>query len=197
MTIGEKIRQARRHSRLSQEQLAELMCISRSAIAKWETDKGLPDIENIRILSNILHISTDWLLNPVQDGRHLVYRYSINLSHYGKGCDRIRKERCVCEMFQNARITALICRKDVIPGEAATKENTPPQASAHNCFLSTGTTGDNSTAYFLVTEPDRQCLVAVTEAFVEYRILEAHITGSEFVLDGMRFILYNMHHLSE
>ena len=44
MTLGEKIRHARKASGLSQEQLAEKMCVSRSAIAKWETDKGMPDV---------------------------------------------------------------------------------------------------------------------------------------------------------
>ena len=43
MTLGAKIRQARRKCGFSQEQLAEKMAVSRSAIAKWETDKGLPD----------------------------------------------------------------------------------------------------------------------------------------------------------
>jgi len=42
MTLGEKLRQARKDNGLSQEQLAEKLCVSRSAVAKWETDKGLP-----------------------------------------------------------------------------------------------------------------------------------------------------------
>ena len=37
MTLGEKIKHARKCCGLSQEQLAERMCVSRSAIAKWET----------------------------------------------------------------------------------------------------------------------------------------------------------------
>ena len=190
MTIGEKIRQARKHCRLSQEQLAELMCISRSAIAKWETDKGLPDIENIRILSNILHISTDWLLNPQQDGSHLIYRYSVDLSRYGKGCSRLRKDRCVRGKFQNAQITALISRKDVIPGDAVTKEDALVRRNVHNCFLSNGSM-DSSASYYLVTEVDRQFLVAIAESYIEYRILQSQINDAEFILDGMRFVRFS------
>ena len=190
MTIGEKIRQARKHCRLSQEQLAELMCISRSAIAKWETDKGLPDIENIRILSNILHISTDWLLNPQQDGSHLIYRYSVDLSRYGKGCSRLRKDRCVRGKFQNAQITALISRKDVIPGDAVTKEDALVRRNVHNCFLSNGSM-DSSASYYLVTEVDRQFLVAIAESYIEYRILQSQISDAEFILDGMRFVRFS------
>ena len=51
MTLGEKIREARRKCSLSQEQLAEKMSVSRSAIAKWETDKGLPDVGNLKVLA--------------------------------------------------------------------------------------------------------------------------------------------------
>ena len=51
MTLGEKIRLARRGCGLSQEQLAQKLCVSRSAIAKWETDKGLPDVENLKQLA--------------------------------------------------------------------------------------------------------------------------------------------------
>ena len=47
MTLGEKIKEARKAAGLSQEQFAEKMNVSRSAVAKWETDKGLPDIGNL------------------------------------------------------------------------------------------------------------------------------------------------------
>jgi len=48
MTFGEKLRNARKEAGFSQEQLAEKMSVSRSAIAKWETDKGMPDVNNLK-----------------------------------------------------------------------------------------------------------------------------------------------------
>lgn len=45
MTIGEKIKQLRSEKGLSQEKLAERLNVSRSAIAKWETDGGIPEID--------------------------------------------------------------------------------------------------------------------------------------------------------
>lgn len=63
MTLGEKIKEARTQSCLSQEQLAQKLCVSRSAVAKWETDKGLPDIENVKALSQLLGVTTDHLLD--------------------------------------------------------------------------------------------------------------------------------------
>ena len=62
MTLGEKIREARRKCGLSQEQLAEKMSVSRSAIAKWETDKGIPDISNLIAISDEFGISLDELI---------------------------------------------------------------------------------------------------------------------------------------
>ena len=42
MSLGEKIREQRKQADLSQEQLAEKLNVSRQAITKWETDKGIP-----------------------------------------------------------------------------------------------------------------------------------------------------------
>ena len=63
MTLGEKIKKARKEHGLSQEQFAEKLCVSRSAVAKWETDKGTPDIENLKAISSLLNVSIDYLLD--------------------------------------------------------------------------------------------------------------------------------------
>ncbi len=62
MTLGEKIQQLRKASGFSQEQLAEMVGVSRQAISKWETDQSSPEIENILLLSKVFTISTDELL---------------------------------------------------------------------------------------------------------------------------------------
>ena len=41
MSLGEKIREQRKQAGLSQEQLAERLNVSRQAITKWETNKGI------------------------------------------------------------------------------------------------------------------------------------------------------------
>lgn len=83
MTFGEKIKEARRNARLSQDELAMKLSVSRSAIAKWESDKGMPDIQNLKSLAAVLNISLDYLLN---DGTKLdltVTREPIDLKQYG------------------------------------------------------------------------------------------------------------------
>ena len=65
MTLGENIQQLRKASGFSQEQLAEMVGVSRQAISKWETDQSSPEIENILLLSKVFSISTDELLGNV------------------------------------------------------------------------------------------------------------------------------------
>lgn len=62
MTIGEKIQYLRRRRGLSQDQLAELVDVSRQSISKWERDESLPEITKIVILSDIFDVTTDYLL---------------------------------------------------------------------------------------------------------------------------------------
>lgn len=63
MTFAEKLKCIRKQSGLSQEQLAEKLGVSRQAVTKWETDAGIPDIENIMAISALFDISIDELLS--------------------------------------------------------------------------------------------------------------------------------------
>ena len=63
MTLGEKLKEIRKRFGLSQEQLAEIMSVSRQAITKWENDGGLPDVSNLQELSKVFGITVDYLLN--------------------------------------------------------------------------------------------------------------------------------------
>ena len=67
MTLGEKIRAARRKCGLSQEQLAEKMSVSRSAIAKWELNKTEPTASALIALSAFFGETTDFLLGLTDD----------------------------------------------------------------------------------------------------------------------------------
>lgn len=62
MTFAEKLRNIRKRAGMSQEKLAEKLGVSRQAITKWETDGGIPDIENVIAISNLFGISIDELL---------------------------------------------------------------------------------------------------------------------------------------
>ena len=62
MTIGEKIIQLRNAADISQEQLAEMLGVSRQSISKWEMDQALPQIDKVLQLAEIFSVSTDELL---------------------------------------------------------------------------------------------------------------------------------------
>lgn len=66
MNLGEKIKGCRTKAGLSQEQLAKKMNVSRQAVTKWETGRGIPDIANLIALSEEFDISLDELLK--EDG---------------------------------------------------------------------------------------------------------------------------------
>ena len=59
MTLGKFIAKRRRHMRLTQEELAQKIHVSKSAIAKWETDAGIPDRDNLQRLSKAIGVSVD------------------------------------------------------------------------------------------------------------------------------------------
>lgn len=63
MTIGEKIKSLRTEKGITQEVLAENLNVSRSAIAKWETNSGVPEVSNLIMISKLFDISVDELLD--------------------------------------------------------------------------------------------------------------------------------------
>ncbi len=62
MSLGETIRECRKKAALSQEQLAGKLHVSRQAVTKWETDKGIPDIANLIAISDEFGLSLDKLI---------------------------------------------------------------------------------------------------------------------------------------
>ena len=67
MTLGEKLKLLRGEKGISQEELAEELSVSRSAIAKWESNAGIPEISNLKALSKVFNISIDDLIDTAQN----------------------------------------------------------------------------------------------------------------------------------
>ena len=63
MTLGETIKYYRSQLNMSQTELGDKIGVSRQAVTKWETDTGIPDINNIQSLAKVFHISIDTLLS--------------------------------------------------------------------------------------------------------------------------------------
>ena len=63
MTTGEKLTLFRKKKNLTQEQLAEILNVSRQSVSRWEMDLTFPETEKLIKLSRILECSIDFLLN--------------------------------------------------------------------------------------------------------------------------------------
>lgn len=62
MTLGEKIQKLRKQQGLSQEALAEKVMVTRQTISKWELGQSTPDLDFIAQLSDIFHVTSDYLI---------------------------------------------------------------------------------------------------------------------------------------
>lgn len=62
MDIGKRLRGARQAAGLTQDAVAEELCVTRQTISNWEVGKNLPDIYFVLQLSRLYAISVDTLL---------------------------------------------------------------------------------------------------------------------------------------
>ena len=62
MTLGEKLQTLRRSRGLSQEQLAEILEVSRQAVSKWENGDSAPDLDRLRAICTYFGVTTDYLI---------------------------------------------------------------------------------------------------------------------------------------
>ena len=62
MSFGNRLKQAREERGYNQKQFAEKLGISATRLNYWEKDKREPDVALIKKISNILNISSDWLI---------------------------------------------------------------------------------------------------------------------------------------
>ena len=67
MDFSEKIAMLRRQKNWSQEELAEKLMVTRQAVSKWESAQSMPDLDKIVQLSELLGVSTDYLLKSDRD----------------------------------------------------------------------------------------------------------------------------------
>lgn len=63
MEFHEKLQQLRKGKNLTQEQLAEQLFVSRTAVSKWESGRGYPNLDSLKCISNMFSVSIDELLS--------------------------------------------------------------------------------------------------------------------------------------
>ncbi len=189
MTLADKLKEARKNAGLSQTELAEKLCVSRQAVTKWETGKGIPDVENLKVLSQVLDVSIDYLLDEGEALEKTIIKEQINLNDYVKeGKLRSKKDAVVYAKYPDADITPLLAKKKSTKGQKVfgnllgfltdapfgTDEVFNQIADVHN-------------AYYLVQQDGRQIFVTVTEDFIESKVLVKEITGNKFEIGDYKY----------
>lgn len=200
MTFGEKLKEARKKTGLTQEELAELIGISRAAVAKWETDNGLPDIENLKAVAKLLDVSIDYLLDDGGSIDLSVTKKAIDLEKYGDGkkLSRIKKleikERIVREAYPDAEIIRL-----TLTGiKNSKRETVADQAIGWFALLLGGIplfgtqevgklANSLDQQYYLVNQEKNQFFILITDEYIIARKLSARIDKKKFEIGDKKF----------
>ena len=62
MEFNEKLQELRKSRGLTQEELAEALFVSRTAVSKWESGRGYPSIDSLKEISKYFSVTIDELL---------------------------------------------------------------------------------------------------------------------------------------
>ena len=64
MEFNEKLQQLRKNKGLTQEELAQEIFVSRTAVSKWESGRGYPNIDSLKGLAKFFSVTVDELISP-------------------------------------------------------------------------------------------------------------------------------------
>ena len=63
MEFNEKLQELRKQKGLTQEELAEILFVSRTAVSKWESGRGYPNIDSLKVIAKFFGVTIDELLS--------------------------------------------------------------------------------------------------------------------------------------
>lgn len=63
MEFHEKLQELRKQNKLTQEQLAQILHVSRTAVSKWESGRGYPNIDSLKAIAKLYSVTVDELLS--------------------------------------------------------------------------------------------------------------------------------------
>ena len=67
MSFGNRLYELRKSKNVSQEELAELLDVSRQSISKWENDKAYPEMTRLLFMSDYFGVSLDYLIRGTEN----------------------------------------------------------------------------------------------------------------------------------
>ncbi len=196
MTFGEKLKEARVKAGLSQEELAQRLSVSRSAVAKWETDKGMPDVANLKAVAKLLDVSVDHLLDDENILDLSVIREPVDLKG-AKGLIKKAKAKdaLVKEKFSDYEVIPLSATKKLSKSEKIRDE----AMRLFTAFLPGIGSFDSGTdivyalqnvnnTFYLAENDKKQFFIIVSDEFMEIRQVAARITGKKFEIGDYKLV---------
>lgn len=201
MSFGEKIRKSRIEAGMTQEELSEVMMVSRAAIAKWESDRGMPDVSNLKTIAGVLNVSVDYLLDEEGTIDLSVTKKPIDLAKYGDSgkLSRLKKieikEKIIREEYPETEIVRLTVTKikntkgekiaDGLVGSLALALGGIPLFGTQEFGK---TIGSLDQQYYLVNYGDRQKFVLITDEHLIAREMNSTITDKKFRVGDKEFL---------
>ena len=88
MDFGKQIKQIRADRKMTQEQMANELHVSRQAVSNWENNKNLPDLELIIRIAQVFHLSLDELILGGEDMNNMTKKLIHNGSETRFSCCR-------------------------------------------------------------------------------------------------------------
>ena len=186
MKLSEKLKEYRNIFDLSQEELAEKLNVSRQVITKWESDRGMPEISNLKSLATLFDVSVDFLLDDEGIVEYPIIKenFKLDKNNYSNRYDfavSYLKER-----YSESSIYALTQLEN---GE----RNIVTKIFK---FLTIGISDisyisqwfSDLAIWFVVENNTKKLLVKVTKEFIEIRELSNLIDTNKFTYEKNKFI---------
>ena len=199
VTFGKKLASAREELGLSQEEFSIRLGVALADIEDWENDVRLPSISDLKLLSKVLGVSIDYLLEDEEDededdeddedefSLKVSTKETIDLNSYeykvslgGRWLKKsAQKDRVVRTKFPDAKIYMLVTKKstdrkekiDVLRG----KKKARPDVKIAKA------------SYYLVKEEHQHTLVAVTDDYIECFPQVRKVTQMRFRIGNYEF----------
>ena len=186
MTLGEKIKELRKKANISQEELAEKIGVSRQAVTKWESDAGLPDLENLKSIATLFNISIDELLDYKKELLgDVVLEEEYSLEGIKKeGRARNKEDAFILKRYEKASEVYSIQKNK----KWSIKKNLfwflvePSYSPQLEDYVENGTY-----SLYLVIEKEKQYLVTMKKGNMKVIELKTLFTSNKITIDGYTY----------
>ena len=181
MTLGEKIKDLRKATNITQEELAEKIGVSRQAVTKWESDAGMPDVENLKNIATLFNITVDELLDykkEILGDVILEEKYSLD-DVRKEGNARCKEEQYIVNKFNQAKSIYSLSRKKKWSGLKWLFYLSPGGSPEMEDFLENGIN-----IFCLVEEKEQQYIVVMSKNTMKVIKLKVLFNSKKLEVNG-------------